>query len=437
MDPYHGPPHKSLILLATLVFSGCSYSQACLDYDGICNPWLLPLLFGRTGPTAMLVVGHSTTQTAGMIRKFSLSGEEDLNWRKDLDGAGVDAIFYSVREAPDGAVYVAGGQQVGGADWSTWIKKFSSAGAEILTGWDKTSNATVNNDWWDTILTDSVGAVYVAGREDVNTGVGDGRIRKYSSDGTEVIAGWSKLISSGAGRDGLDGMCIDGSQNIFAVLGRNNHTNPTATDNAWWIKKYDQGGTEDANWDEIIPHPGGNNGWSNQPYACAATRTGEIVVVGTMQHTAGINDDFAHRVYRLNAAPAVQWTDETNVRTGLAFDLEIAETVTVASDGSTFVAGALHPAAGVTNLNWMIRRFDASGAVVWSQSFDGPVAGEDRVFAVALDETRGHLYVGGRWNTASGQRGHIKRLYLDGQTDATWPSIVVDGDVREILLVAD
>lgn len=429
--------YKTGIILSGLLFSGCSYSQSCIAYDGRCNPWLLPFLFARSGPTAMLLVGNNTAQTAAMIRKFSLSGEEDLNWRKDLDGAGVDAIFYSIRQASDGSIYVAGGQQIAGADWGTWIKKFSREGSEVLAGWDKTSNATANNDWWDTVLTDSTGAVYVSGREDVNTGIGDGRIRKYSADGTEIVAGWSKLISSGAGRDGLDGMCMDNNQNIYAVLGRNNHTNPTATDNAWWIKKYDQAGTEDAAWDEIIPHPGGNNGWSNQPYACAATRTGEIVAVGTMQYTAGAPDDFAQRIYRLSSTPGVQWTDERNVRTGLAFDLEIAETVAVASDGSAFVAGGLHPAAGVTNLNWSIRRFDSAGSVLWSQTFDGPTAAEDRIFAVALDETRGHVYLGGRWNTASGQRGHIKRVNLDGQIDATWPSVIVDGDVREIILVAD
>jgi len=64
----------------------------------------------------MLLVGNNTAQTAAMIRKFSLSGEEDLNWRKDLDGAGVDAIFYSIRQASDGSIYVAGGQQIAGAD---------------------------------------------------------------------------------------------------------------------------------------------------------------------------------------------------------------------------------------------------------------------------------------------------------------------------------
>lgn len=77
-----------------------------------------------------------------------------------------------------------------GRDW--WIKKYSSDGTEVVTGWDKKihgghTNASAIETAYG-VAVDSDDNVYVVGTVVPSAGGNIWRIMKYGSDGTELYS---------------------------------------------------------------------------------------------------------------------------------------------------------------------------------------------------------------------------------------------------------
>ena len=180
------------------------------------------------------------------IRKFDSSGVEDaLNWNKTFDGSmnnGPDSPVALLVDSNDD-VYVFGycrdGVNSNLYDWR--IKKYTSSGAEIVTGWDKTVSGddAESSDLPETAAVDSNNNLYVAGRLD--TAGGFVRvIKKYSSAGVEDTVNWNKSVTASA----VECLAVDGDDNLY--VGGSNLGDLL-------IKKYSSAGDEDTlNWNQSI-----------------------------------------------------------------------------------------------------------------------------------------------------------------------------------------
>lgn len=225
------------------------------------------------------LVGTNTNRD-WMIRKYSPTGVEDLAWNKKIHSSGAfddGATAIAIDSANN--IYVAGyGYRLVDSssmdDW--WIKKFSSLGTEITSGWDKRYNS--NTIYWDrpaSIAIDSSNNVYVTGYWGDNSSGGTAQwmIKKFSSGGTEDTLAWNKLFPlSSAGAD----LAVDSSGNLFAAGSLSNKVNSSSYSDLA-VKKFSSSGTEDLiNWDRKF------NQSNNSDYATgiAIDPSGFIYVAG-------------------------------------------------------------------------------------------------------------------------------------------------------------
>ena len=117
---------------------------------------------------------------------------------KKFQGNGSNDTVYSVTMDSSDNFYVAGyGLNLvsgsSGEDW--WIKKFTLSGIEDNAGWNKTINGNGTDDIAYECAVDSINNVYVVGYMHNGTDL-DMCIKKFNSNGTEIISGWNKLLSN-------------------------------------------------------------------------------------------------------------------------------------------------------------------------------------------------------------------------------------------------
>jgi len=182
-----------------------------------------------------------STDRDGYATKYQADGSHYTGlWNKTIDGgaAAVDR-FEAVDVAPGGFVYIVGANRASGSfDW--WIKKFDSDGTEITAGWNKVFDGG-NSDIdipYDCVV-DSNGDLYVVGvRQD--GGTPDWWLKKYSSDGTEITSGWNKQIDPAGGADEARAVALDSNDNVYVAGQVDNGGNFD-----WEIRKYAPDGTED------------------------------------------------------------------------------------------------------------------------------------------------------------------------------------------------
>jgi hypothetical protein len=182
------------------------------------------------------LVGASTVAA---VKKYSAAGVEDtLNWDKAITSS---ETYYCLFVDANDSVFV------GGKDLSDMrIRKYSSSGVEDTVGWDKTIDVGTA-DQIRGIAADSDGNLYFAGYFG-NGADDDWCIKKFSSAGTEITSGWDKQFDSG-GEDRLYSIAVGGVDDVY-VLGIVFDGGATYD---WAIKKYSADGVEDTtNWDKSI-----------------------------------------------------------------------------------------------------------------------------------------------------------------------------------------
>ena len=217
--------------------------------------------------SAVYVVGFGEDLISGSsgadwwIKKFDLNGVEDTaNWDKRISfsDSGLSEMANAVAVDASGNVYVTG-EGVGVSGFPTLcVKKFTSAGVEITAGWDKNIEYTAGGNrgaYGRTIALDASGNVYVGGEAN-NYGAATGMdwyIKKFDSAGNEITVGWDKIITDNSSHDYLRKLLVDqATGDVFAVgYGHNLVSGISGFD--WWIKKFDAGGNEDSvDWDKKI-----------------------------------------------------------------------------------------------------------------------------------------------------------------------------------------
>jgi uncharacterized delta-60 repeat protein len=205
---------------------------------------------GTDGDGNVIAVGYATgagTQEDWWIQKFNSAGA--LAWPAKYQNGGSSQNDRPRAVAVDGDnnIIAVGYTSNGTPRKNWWLKKYNAAGAEDI-GWNKT--VTSSGDWDDEALdvaVDSGNNVYVIGYGyQLASGTSDNDIwiKKFQSDGTEVVSGWDKKIDVGTANDlGLK-IAIDGQNNIYTLsLALVNGLSPV-----YVVKKFSADGSEDIAW---------------------------------------------------------------------------------------------------------------------------------------------------------------------------------------------
>jgi hypothetical protein len=211
------------------------------------------------------------------------------------------------------------------SDYTWVIKKYAADGTEDTVGWDKTVNAP-GRDIPEALVVDSTDHVYAIGVGESlfdATSNRDWRIKKYASDGTEVIAGWDKAVHIGHS-DQPHAAALDAADNLY-VVGSN--------EDGWMMKKFGPDGTEDPAWNISLSD-------GDEAIAVAVDLTNDwVYVVGSATNLADADsgpDWWLHRFATDGTPSGAPWPRVIDACTGVD---EIPVGVAVAPNHEVTVVG--------------------------------------------------------------------------------------------------
>lgn len=217
-----------------------------------------PLIFSPDNKLWLL--GHGTDAgnfKYGIIHKFSDKLVKDASFEVTMnEGSNYDSLYSGVFDSA-GNLYVAGGTAIhpdGGTDVSPFINKYSPNGAEDTANWSKVFNTGNWFSTWHDIFIDSLGKIYVSGRAKNYGGSTnfDPIAKKYEQDGTEITQGWNKHLVLTNSADRSYSAAMDNLNNLYIVGQSTNYVNSSSGTDGF-IKKFAADGTEEtANWDKKI-----------------------------------------------------------------------------------------------------------------------------------------------------------------------------------------
>lgn len=302
-----------------------------------------------------------TSNMDWIIKKFSSDGTEDTtNWNKTIDGGNND-ILWALKVDSSDNIYAAGcGHSVATAstnyDW--WLKKFDKDGNEDTSGWDKKINGLDNtNDCARAIEIDYTGNVYVAGHTwDAvvpNTSGRDWWIKKFTPTGTEIGSGWNKTFDSNLGNDYAYSIAIDSENNVY-VAGAGEDFESTGTGQDIWIKKFTSGGDQDTtNWD--IKLDSGSKG-EDAVYSIKVDSKDNVYVGGCVENvvdtTSGL--DWWLRKYSSDGEVQGAWNKMFDANFGddsiYALAVDANDNIYAGGTGSNMITGT-------SASDWWIKKF--------------------------------------------------------------------------------
>ena len=201
-----------------------------------------------------------------ILKKFSSKGRENNNWNKKIKINFFDPIARLAADKNDN-IYVVG-QGYGTlneerySNW--WVKKYLPDANEDVEHW---GNKIIQNDslyLLSAIDVDNKNNLYVGGRDRVEIEElrkqGDEEelwrkkhnelwwIKKYNENGVEDVDNWDKKNDNG-NDDSLAGITMDKKNNVY-LSGSGEKTVDGKQEYYSWIRKYDEYGIEDKNWDK-------------------------------------------------------------------------------------------------------------------------------------------------------------------------------------------
>ncbi|MEK7474766.1 MAG: S8 family serine peptidase [Candidatus Coatesbacteria bacterium] len=239
------------------------------------------------------------------------------------------------------------------------------------------------------VAVDGAGNAVVAGHESRYDIFQDGNwlIRKYGPAGNLI---WTVTYDSPAHYfDRAYAVAIDGGGNII-VAGAEARWDLLQGNN-WHVRKYDSDGA--LLWSRSYNSPGNGD---DQAVAVAADAAGNIVVAGYEARTdLGQGDNW--RILKYDPDGALLWSRSY---TGPGSGSDRAEGVAVDSAGDIVVAGYENRLDLGQGNNWLVRRYDPDGSLLWERSYNSPANSTDQATAVAIDPA-GRIVVAGseyRWD---------------------------------------
>ena len=328
------------------------------------------------------------------------------------DGAMAWSAFYSgsrwdyctaVATDAQGHVYAAGGQAFGDA----FLLKYDPAGALL---WARTYAGSAGfSDYARNLALDATGHVYVTGFSYTRMG-DEGEIDadpftlKYDSAGNRL---WARTWGT-PGEERFEALALDASGNPV-VSGTGGHV----------IKYAAADGAEL---------------WSAQPSQVSSTEGLAVAADGAVVVTGSGWDGFNWSTRTVKLAPngAEQWGRTYGGGSGNYYNG--GQAVALDAQGDVYVAGAVHQAPA---LDILTLKYASDGTPLWARAWDGPEAGEDRAYALAID-SGGRVFVGGFSATAPGSSAprHRRVLAYDNAGSLLWAASDDGGSWERVLSLA-
>ena len=318
-----------------------------------------------------------------VVRRYDSSGK--LLWSKEHDGpAHGNDWANAVVVAPDGAIYVVGREDRADKKQSTnWlIRKYDSDGGLL---WEKGYDSPASQ--WDAaaaVALDGDGNVIVAGHEE-RTDLNQGHnwlVRKYTSEGRIV---WAKTYNSPVNRNDLAcAVVVDGKGNVV-VAGHEDRSDLGQSDN-WLIRKYDRAGR--LAWSETYNSPANRWGGAN----AVAVDSGGAVIVAGHEDRSDLGEGFNWLVRKYSKKGKLVWSVSYN---SPANGNDWANAMAVDANGDVVVAGHEDRFDLRQGFNWLVRKYSKKGELIWSKTYNSPADRWDGAYGVAID-SRGNILVAGR-----------------------------------------
>lgn len=248
------------------------------------------------------------------------------------------------------------------------------------------------------VAVDEASDAYVVGWVATEATGEDIWLRRYGEPGAIV---WTRTVDGPAsGNDRAHGISLGPDGSLFVV-------GQVATVGAGtdvWVARYDAGGNQ--TWATTY---GGAIGGNDQGRGVAADGSGVVVTgfetVWEDELTQGQNI----WVRKYDAAGSVAWTAGHG---GAALGNDVGLDVAVDSSGHVIVVG-YETVAGAGRNMW-IRKYDPSGAVQWTRAHDGPESSNDEASAVAVDNDDEILVAGFEGASAFPWRWWLRRYDASG-----------------------
>jgi len=258
------------------------------------------------------------------------------------------------------------------------------------------------------VAADGAGNAFVVGwesRADIGQG-DDWLVRKYSPGGDLL---WSTAYNSAEnlGDEAL-GVAVDGSGNAIVV----GYERADVGLENWLVRKYDGAGNLVWSRTYADPDPAGYT----RAYCVAADGSGNIVVAG-YEKRADLSEEDNWVVTKYDSGGSLLWSRTYNdpgngsdYPRGAAFD----------PAGNVFVGGIEDRADIGESLNWIVRKYDPWGVLLWSRTYNSPGNFVDEIWGVAVD-SGGNVVAGGyEQRNDLGQSSNWRIIKWDGGGDEMW-----------------
>jgi len=321
------------------------------------------------------------------------------------------------------------------------IKKYSSAGVEDTTNWNKSYTNGVNIDVFYSVVVDSNDNIYAGGGSTDITGDGNGVdvwLKKFTSGGVEDTTNWNITYTNGVNNEAVFALAIDSNDNIYTIAGATDISGDgTGTD--WWIKKYYSNGTEytgaGSNWNITVS----NGANAELPYAIAIDSANNVYVAGYSNDLAdtGDNDDadwLIKKYYSNGTEDTANWnltyTSGTNDDYARGIAIDSANNVYVVGYGGNLINAT-------SSEDWWIKKFYSNGTEYagagsnWNITFGSGGVNDEDAYSVVID-SQDRIYVIGYSNDITGEGNGddwlIKSYYSNGTEDTVnWNKTYTNG----------
>ncbi len=272
--------------------------------------------------------------------------------------------------------------------------------------WTQTFSGAANLvDTWNAVATDAMGNIYVTGAEGTAAGY-NVVTRKYNAAGAVQ---WTQQYNGiGNGNDEGQGIAVDAAGNVYVT----GYAQVSATDIDVLVAKYN-GANGAVLWTNTIPG-GVANGVDVGTGIAVNPANGNVYASGYAVTQPGVGSDLI--VAKINPANGqLVWFDFLN---GAGNQDDFANGIAVDSSGAVVATGGVRSAA---NYDIWVRKYTDAGAtfsVVWTRTFNGLSNADDAGYAATADGA-GNVLVAGT-ETVNGQSNNVWVRKYDAAGNTVW-----------------
>ena len=326
----------------------------------------------------------------GVAIKRDPAGE--ILYKVDLGGGDYESYFSVALDSNDNLYAVGHGKTGGVGNLDFLVVKYNSSG---VIQWQKNLGGQYSNDTARFVAVDSNDDILVFGRSNDPSGAGsyDMQLVKYNSSGSVL---WQKYFGTANGEYGF-GLALDSSDNIYVAgeeLG-----GPKVV-----LAKFNSSGA--VQWQRTLAL----STFDGIEPQLQTDASGNVYLVCR----SGTNAAYNLFIAKYNSSGTIQWQRSLG---GSGDDQGIA--VAVDSTGNAYASGFTR-SAGVGQRDFLIAKYNSSGAIQWQRTL-GYAGANEVSYGIALDSSD-NLYVTGEAetpNTAT-KGAFLAKLPNDGSLTGTY-----------------